>query len=55
MEFRTEFYNLFNTPQYGTPQISGFAPQTQGPIGINVATTPAEQFLAPSSSTAAGD
>jgi hypothetical protein len=47
MEFRTEFYNLFNTPQYGTPSVSPFAPQTQGLIGNNVGTTPAGQFLAP--------
>ena len=47
MEFRTEFYNLFNTPQYGTPGVSPFAPQTQGLIGNNVGTTPAGQFLAP--------
>jgi len=51
MEFRTEFYNLFNTPQYGTPGVSPFAPQTQGLIGNNVGTTPPGQFLPPPSSS----
>ena len=34
IEFRTEFYNIFNHPQYGTGSVSPFAP-TGNPSGSN--------------------
>ena len=47
VEFRTEFFNLFNTPQYATPSVSPFSPQTQGLIGNNVTSTAPGRFLQP--------
>jgi hypothetical protein len=47
LEFRTEFYNLFNTPQYATPSQSPFAPSAQGLIGNSVSATPDGRFLRP--------
>ena len=46
LQFRTEFFNLFNHPQYGSLSISPFAPATAGP-SANVITTPSGQFLQP--------
>ncbi|MBS1790857.1 MAG: hypothetical protein JST85_24285 [Acidobacteria bacterium] len=46
LQFRTEFFNLFNHPQYGSFSISPFSPATAGP-SANVTTTPAGQFLQP--------
>jgi len=46
-EFRTEFFNLFNTPQYTTPSVSPFAPQAQGLVGNSVSATPDGRFLRP--------
>jgi hypothetical protein len=46
-EFRTEFYNLFNTPQYTTPSVSPFAPSAQGLVGNSVSATPDGRFLRP--------
>lgn len=45
-EFRAEFFNVFNHPQYGSVSASPFAPTTSGP-GANVFTTAAGQFLRP--------
>lgn len=44
-EFRTEFYNLFNTPQYTTPSVSPFTPSAQGLVGNSVSATPDGRFL----------
>ncbi len=46
-EFRTEFYNLFNTPQYTTPSVSPFAPGAQGLVGNSVSATADGRFLRP--------
>jgi len=46
MEFRTEFYNFLNHPQYGYPSISPFSPSAQA-IQASVATSPAGRFLRP--------
>ena len=46
LEFRTEFFNVFNHPQFGTLSISPFAPPTAGPQA-DVINTPAGQFLQP--------
>ncbi|HQR34273.1 MAG TPA: hypothetical protein PLK30_16155, partial [Blastocatellia bacterium] len=46
LQFRTEFFNLFNHPQYGSVSISPFSPATAGP-SANVITTPSGQFLQP--------
>ena len=46
LEFRTEFYNIFNNPQFGFPSISPFSPGAQG-FFTNVTTGPAGQFLLP--------
>jgi hypothetical protein len=45
-EFRAEFFNVFNHPQYGSVSASPFAPTASGP-GANVFTTAAGQFLRP--------
>jgi hypothetical protein len=46
IEFRTEFYNIFNTPQYGTVSVSPFGPgQTGQTISADVHGSPAGQFL----------
>jgi hypothetical protein len=46
LEFRTEFYNIFNHPQYGQGSVSPFSPGNQG-IAANVFTSAAGQFLQP--------
>ncbi|HEY6403979.1 MAG TPA: TonB-dependent receptor, partial [Blastocatellia bacterium] len=46
VQFRTEFFNIFNHPQYGSQSVSPFAPNTAGPAA-NVFTSPAGQFLQP--------
>jgi len=52
-EFRAEFYNLFNHPQYGTQSVSPFAPLTTG-VPANVFTSAAGQFLHPEFSDGGG-
>lgn len=52
LQFRTEFYNFFNHPMYGTPSVSPFAPgggeaPTAGNIAAAVNTSPGGQFLQP--------
>jgi hypothetical protein len=50
VELRTEFYNLFNHPQYGYPSVSPFAPGnlTQiGAIAASVTSAPPGRFLQP--------
>ena len=44
IEFRTEFYNIFNHPQYGIGSVSPFSPAGAGP-SATVATSPAGAFL----------
>jgi hypothetical protein len=46
LQFRTEFFNVFNHPQYGTFSISPFAPATAGP-SASVFNTASGQFLQP--------
>lgn len=46
LQFRTEFFNIFNHPQYGTGSISPFSPAGSGPAA-NVFTSPNGQFLQP--------
>jgi outer membrane receptor protein involved in Fe transport len=46
-EFRAEFYNLWNHPQYGIASVSPFAPAA-GSISASVASSPAGRFLNPS-------
>lgn len=47
MEFRTEFYNIFNKPQYGQYGASPFTPQNAASItpSSNVTTSAAGRFL----------
>jgi hypothetical protein len=45
-EFRAEFYNLWNHPQYGVPSVSPFSPAA-GNISASVQTSPAGRFLQP--------
>ena len=46
LEFRSEFYNIFNTPMYGKVSVSPFAPsQDAQTIEANVFNSPAGQFL----------
>lgn len=44
--FRTEFFNVFNHPQYGTGSISPFSPGGSGPAA-NLFTSPPGTFLQP--------
>ncbi len=44
LQFRTEFFNIFNHPQYGTGSISPFSPAGSGP-SATVFTSPAGRFL----------
>lgn len=46
LEFRTEFFNVFNHPQYGSLSVSPFAPATAGPSADTI-NTPSGQFLQP--------
>jgi Carboxypeptidase regulatory-like domain/TonB-dependent Receptor Plug Domain len=46
LQFRTQFFNIFNHPQYGVLSISPFAPDTAGP-SASVFNTAAGQFLQP--------
>jgi hypothetical protein len=45
-EFRAEFYNLFNHPQYGTASVSPFSPGS-GSIAASAQTSAAGRFLQP--------
>jgi hypothetical protein len=45
-EFRAEFFNVFNHPQYGSLSASPFAPTAAGP-SASVFNSPAGQFLRP--------
>jgi hypothetical protein len=46
LEFRTEFFNIFNTPQYGTVSVSPFAPsQNAQAVQANIFASPAGTFL----------
>lgn len=46
LEFRAEFYNIFNTPMYGKVSVSPFAPSQDAQIiEANVFNSPAGQFL----------
>lgn len=46
IEFRTEFFNVFNHPQFTPGSISPFSP-LGGTINSNAATAPAGRFLNP--------
>lgn len=46
LQFRTEFFNVFNHPQYGIGSISPFSPTGTGPTAT-VFTSPAGRFLQP--------
>jgi carboxypeptidase family protein/TonB-dependent receptor-like protein len=46
LQFRTDFFNVFNHPQYGTQSVSPFAPTTAGPAA-SVFNTAGGQFLQP--------
>ncbi|HEY3037153.1 MAG TPA: TonB-dependent receptor [Pyrinomonadaceae bacterium] len=46
IEFRTEFYNIFNHPQYGIGSVSPFSPAGGG-VSASVITSTAGRFLHP--------
>ncbi len=46
LEFRTEFYNIFNHPQYGQGSVSPFSPGNTG-VSASVITSTAGRFLHP--------
>ena len=46
LEFRTEFYNIFNHPQYGQGSVSPFSPNPTG-IAASVTNSTAGRFLRP--------
>ena len=52
-EFRTEFYNIWNTPQYGYFSVSPFTPG-EGTIASNVSGSLAGRFLNPTFLEAGG-
>ena len=43
-EFRTEFYNIWNHPQFGTGSVSPFSPGTMS-MSASVAASPAGYFM----------
>lgn len=53
IQFRTEFFNVFNNPQFTQGSISPFTP-VGGTIGSNVAVTAAGRFLNPDTPTSDG-
>ena len=53
VEFRTEFYNIFNHPQYLTGSVSPFSP-TGGTVTSNANTATVGQFLNPAGTTTDG-
>jgi len=53
IEFRTEFYNIFNHPQYLTASVSPFSP-VAGLIVTNAASGAAGQFLNPNTANTDG-
>ncbi|HEX8178040.1 MAG TPA: carboxypeptidase regulatory-like domain-containing protein [Pyrinomonadaceae bacterium] len=53
LEFRTEFYNIFNHPQYGQSSVSPFSPGSTA-VSANVINSPAGQFLRPEFTDAGG-
>lgn len=53
LEFRTEFYNIFNHPQYGQGSVSPFSPGDAG-ISANVISSTAGRFLQPQFAEAGG-
>jgi Carboxypeptidase regulatory-like domain len=55
LEFRGEFYNIFNTPMYGKVSVSPFAPsQNSQTISANVFSSPAGLFLNPTAMDGGG-
>ncbi|HVF45489.1 MAG TPA: hypothetical protein VM936_20850, partial [Pyrinomonadaceae bacterium] len=53
LEFRTEFYNIFNHPQYLTGSVSPFSP-AGGTVNSNANTATVGQFLNPAGLTTDG-
>jgi len=53
IEFRTEFYNIFNHPQYLSGSVSPFSP-LGGTLQTNAASSPAGLFLNPNTSSSDG-
>jgi hypothetical protein len=53
LEFRTEFYNIFNHPQYTIGSVSPFSPGG-GTIGSNLNTTVSGRFLNPNTAVTDG-
>lgn len=53
VEFRTEFFNIFNHPQYGQGSVSPFSPGDAG-ISASVINSPAGRFLQPQFAEAGG-
>ncbi len=46
LEFRAEFFNIFNTPMFGRVSVSPFSPpQNSQTIAASVFNSPAGQFL----------
>jgi hypothetical protein len=46
LQFRAEFYNVFNTPQYGTVSVSPFSPsQLVQTVAANVSASQPGLFL----------
>jgi hypothetical protein len=53
LEFRTEFYNIFNHPQYGQGSVSPFSPADAG-VSASVINSTAGRFLHPEFAEAGG-